>query len=103
MQRWPTVDHTVLDLIGLKIEPRTSHVDSHVTTRPVRNDVLINQAQQEYKETMEAATEAKLDAEKRKHQQTLRYLDNQMADMHDRLRQVSGGNIGTLDQLLLMS
>ena len=49
---------------------------------------LLSQAQQEYKDTMEAATAAKLEAEKRKHERALQYLDDEMRNMKDRLRQV---------------
>ena len=37
---------------------------------------------------MEAATAAKLEAEKRKHENALRYLDDKMREMRERLRQV---------------
>jgi len=41
---------------------------------------------------MEAATNAKLEAEKRAHERALRGLENQIRDMGEKLRQVSGLN-----------
>nr|CAB3232457.1 centriolin [Phallusia mammillata] len=45
------------------------------------------EAQQEYRETMEAATDAKLEAEKKAHERALRNLDDDMTQLRNRLKE----------------